>query len=77
MADWSEAIWRRSTRCANGSCVEVAVAGGHVAMRDSKIRNGPLLQFDRESWEDFLAGVRRGEFDLASQIRPDDGHRLR
>jgi hypothetical protein len=64
MADWSEADWRRSTLCANGSCVEVAVADRHVAMRDSKMRNSPVLQFDRKSWEAFLVGVRHGEFDL-------------
>jgi hypothetical protein len=65
MADWSDADWRRSTCCANGSCVEVAVAEGQIAMRDSKIRNGPILEFDRKAWEAFLAGVQNGEFDLA------------
>jgi hypothetical protein len=63
MVDWSEADWRRSTLCATGSCVEVAIAGHHVAVRDSKREHGPVLQFEREAWEDFLAGVRSGEFD--------------
>lgn len=66
MVDWSEANWRRSTLCATGSCVEVAIAGRHVAMRDSKSNRGPVLEFDRKAWEDFLAGVRNGEFDRPS-----------
>ena len=70
MADWSQADWKRSTRCANGSCVEVAVAEPVVAIRDAKIRNGPVLEFDRKAWDAFLAGVRSGEFDLAPLDRP-------
>jgi hypothetical protein len=64
-ADWSEADWKRSTVCATNSCVEVAVVGSRVAMRDSKMCQGPVLQFDGTSWTDFLAGVRAGEFDGA------------
>jgi uncharacterized protein DUF397 len=64
MAEWSEADWTRSSLCGTNSCVEVAIDGGRVAMRDSKVRQGPILQFDREMWKDFLAGARNGDFDL-------------
>jgi len=64
MADWSEADWTRSTLCGNGSCVEVAVGKSFVLMRDSKLRHGPIIQFDREAWKDFLAGARNGEFNF-------------
>ena len=64
MVDWSEADWRSSTLCANGTCVEVAVVEGQIGMRDSKEPDGPVLQFDRKSWDNFLAGVRNSEFDL-------------
>jgi hypothetical protein len=70
MADWSEANWRRSTRCANGSCVEVAVAKDQIGLRDSKVHDGPVLQFTSDAWESFVAGVRNGEFDLAAFDRP-------
>lgn len=73
MADWSEADWKRSTLCGAGSCLEVAVAESHVAMRDSKVQKGPILQFDQESWEEFLAGVRGGEFDLVPEVIPENG----
>jgi Domain of unknown function (DUF397) len=62
MADLSE-VWRRSSFCANGSCVEVAMAEGRVALRDSKDPSGPVLHFDKEAWEDFLVGSKTGMFD--------------
>jgi hypothetical protein len=63
MTDWSNADWRRSPLCATGSCVEIAIAGPQVAMRDSKTSRESILQFDKRTWEEFLAGVRNGEFD--------------
>jgi hypothetical protein len=48
-------------------CVEVSVDGRRgVFVRDSKQRNGPRLQFTPDEWDAFVAGVRNGEFDLAS-----------
>ena len=67
MADLSGAIWRKSTRSGNGGsdCVEVAKnLTSVVAVRDSKDRSGPVLTFVPEAWNDFLAGVKAGEFDL-------------
>jgi hypothetical protein len=55
--------WRRSTRCDSGTCVEVAFVADHVAMRDARGADGPLLRFSRGSWATFLAGMRNGEFD--------------
>lgn len=59
--------WRRS-RFSTGSdatCVEVAVHGGAVAVRDSKDPDGPVLRFTSAEWRVFLHGVREGEFDLS------------
>ncbi|HEU4396356.1 MAG TPA: DUF397 domain-containing protein [Actinomycetota bacterium] len=53
-----------STLCNNGACVEVAFSDGLVALRDSKDRSGPVLQFSSSEWEAFTDGVRLGEFDL-------------
>jgi hypothetical protein len=58
-------LWRTTTLCNNGSCVEVAfVDDSGVAIRDSKNRQGPILQFASAEWEAFVGGVHRGEFDL-------------
>jgi hypothetical protein len=60
--------WRKSTFC-NGaaSCVEVSpLADGNVAVRDSKVQDGPVLVFTPAEWVAFTAGVRDGEFDLAT-----------
>ena len=63
-ADWLE--FKRSSFCSVGACVEVAVtADNHVAVRDAKLEDGPVLFFNADEWRAFLAGVRNGEFDLA------------
>lgn len=66
MAELSSPEWRRSSRCAVDSCVEVSLAVDRVALRDSKDRNGPVLEFDRSEWAEFLAGAHNGDFDLPS-----------
>jgi hypothetical protein len=65
--DLTGAAWRKSTRSGNYSdaCVEVAFAGGAVAMRDSKDRSGPVLVFTPAEWQAFVAGTKDGEFDLS------------
>jgi len=55
--------WRRSTKCESGSCVEVAELDlENVGLRNSNI---PELSISLgvESWREFVAGVRAGEFD--------------
>lgn len=65
MADLSQAEWRKSTYSENNGCVDVAfVDDGGVAIRDSKNRQGPILQFASVEWEAFVGGVHCGEFDL-------------
>jgi hypothetical protein len=61
----SPLAWRRSNRCDSGACVEVAFAGGGVAMRDSKVAGGgAVLRFTRDEWSSFVAGVREGDYDV-------------
>jgi len=57
--------WRVSSFCAgNGDCVGfLQLASGHVAIRDTKDLAGPTLTFDAAGWQEFVAGVRAGEFD--------------
>lgn len=68
--DWASAEWRKSGRSSNqgGNCVEVAVVGDLIGLRDSKNPAGGVLVFARDRWRDFLAGIRNGEFDES-----DDG----
>ncbi len=53
----SELRWRTSSRSTSGACVEVAVAGDLVHIRDSKDRSGPVLTVDREAFRGFVAFV--------------------
>ncbi|MFF0727380.1 DUF397 domain-containing protein [Streptomyces sp. NPDC004134] len=43
-------------------CIEVAVADGVVATRDSKDPSGPVLTFAPDAWRAFVAAVRGGEY---------------
>lgn len=59
------AQWRKSRYSgAMGNCVEVApLAGGDIAMRNSRDPQGPALVYTRAEIEAFVAGVKDGEFD--------------
>ncbi|HEV2634572.1 MAG TPA: DUF397 domain-containing protein [Actinocrinis sp.] len=63
----NEPRWSRSSFCGGsgaGTCVEVAVVDGGIAVRDGKDPSRPALRFTAEEWIAFLAGARAGEFDL-------------
>jgi len=55
-------VWRKSTFCADGTCVEVAEDGDAVLMRDSKDLGRGHLRFDRAAWRDFTDAITNGEF---------------
>ncbi|MFI9028880.1 DUF397 domain-containing protein [Streptomyces sp. NPDC053560] len=63
--DLTDVRWRKSSRSlADGACVQVAeVAGGAVALRDSRHPERGDLRFTAEEWTAFCGGVRDGEFD--------------
>ena len=64
-ADQPAVSWRKS-RASNpsGSCVEVAgLAGGEIAVRNSRHPSGPALVYTRTEIAAFLTGVKNGEFD--------------
>lgn len=66
-SDIVNVTWTKSTRSGptGGNCVEVAfLAGGDVAMRNSRQPGGPALIFTPGEWDAFIGGARDGEFDF-------------
>ncbi|GGK96183.1 hypothetical protein Sme01_31660 [Sphaerisporangium melleum] len=61
--DLSAAVWRKSSRSSGngGQCVEVAVnLPGVVAVRDSKVPDGPKLLLGPSEWRSFVGGIKAG-----------------
>ena len=56
--------WITSSRCDSGACVQVRLTEDAVAMRDSKSAEGPVLLFSADTWNEFLTGVRVGDFQV-------------
>lgn len=53
----------KSTFCGGGDgCVEVAMRADSVTVRGSD-EHGAVLRFTPREWEQFIAGVKAGEFD--------------
>ncbi len=62
--DISNAAWITARACNNSACVQVAhLAGGMVAVRDSKDTTKAPHFFDSGEWAAFVSGVKAGEFD--------------
>ena len=63
MQDWTNATWRKSSASGSGdNCVEVAEQGGMIGVRDSKLGDAShVLEFNRDEWAAFRAGVIAGE----------------
>jgi hypothetical protein len=59
------ATWRKSTYSnPNGDCVELArLAGGDIAVRNSRHPRGPALIFTRAEMAAFIQGAEEGELD--------------
>jgi Domain of unknown function (DUF397) len=56
--------FRKSSRCdGDAGCVEIAGTVDGVLVRDSKLGDSPILSFGSQSWAEFVAGVRDGQFD--------------
>ncbi|HEU5156724.1 MAG TPA: DUF397 domain-containing protein [Streptosporangiaceae bacterium] len=58
--------WRKSSYSGNGGleCVELArTSNGDIATRDSKAPNDGMLRFNTHEFREFLAAVKRGNYD--------------
>jgi len=58
----ADQTWRRSSRCANGTCLEVAFDSESVYLRDSKDPDGPVLQFSHSAWRDLVGDIKASDF---------------
>ncbi|WP_028932504.1 DUF397 domain-containing protein [Pseudonocardia spinosispora] len=64
MSQFQTASWRKAQASEpQQSCVEFALVGDVIGVRDSKVTDGPILQFNRTEIAAMLDGVRNGEFD--------------
>lgn len=54
--------WRKSGHCESQACVEVAMDGARVAIRDSTSPEGPFIEITATAWKAFCAGLRAGDF---------------
>jgi len=55
--------WIKSSFSGVGDCVEIRRGEATVAVRDSKIPAGPVLEFTDAEWRAFVLGVKDGQFD--------------
>jgi hypothetical protein len=63
--DTGNVLFKVSSFCSLGGCVEVGLAANGILMRDTKDRAQKALTFTDEEWVAFVAGVKEGEFDFA------------
>jgi len=55
--------WRISSACDGGTCVMVARHGDSVVFGDRNEPDGPVISYTAADWNEFLTGVKRGDFD--------------
>jgi hypothetical protein len=55
-----DSIWRKSTKCDSGTCVELALINDDVHVRDAE---ATVVKVSRTAWSEFVEGVKLGEFD--------------
>ncbi|NDU74184.1 DUF397 domain-containing protein [Actinomadura sp. DSM 109109] len=57
--------WRRSSRSLGGTdCVETALMGDVVGIRDSKDASGPLIAITTDRWRVLSEQIKRGRHDV-------------
>ncbi len=63
--EWRKASYSTSN---GGACVEVALVGNTVAVRDSKNPDGPTLVFAPNDWKSFTAEMKTIGSDLPGSL---------
>jgi len=59
----ADVAWRRSQRCGNSGCVEIARIADGIGLRDSAAPDGPVLVVPPDDFRAFVDGVKAGQFD--------------
>jgi len=60
--------WRKSKRCDQSACVEVAATDAEVLMRNSNDPDGATLALDLAVFRAFIADVKDGRFDPPEDV---------
>jgi uncharacterized protein DUF397 len=55
--------WLRSSKCDAGACLEVAVLGTVIMIRNSAEPGKPPVVVSRDVWRDFVRDIQAGVFD--------------
>lgn len=55
-------VWRRSSKCDGGACVEVAELDAMIMIRDSAEPGNAPIVVSRDVWQDFVSWVRTSAF---------------
>lgn len=61
MEEASSPDWRKSSYCESSGCIEVAVSGESVLVRDSKDPHSPVLRISKDAWQAFVDEIRSGD----------------
>lgn len=61
--DFAGVAWRKSSSSGATNCVEVAMLGESILVRDSKQPTAGYLAFSASEWCSFVEAVKHGEFD--------------
>jgi hypothetical protein len=65
--------WRRAAGCASGDCIEVAIDGDAVLVRDSKLGdNSPTIRYAAEFWMRLMADIDDGALPFDITTAGDD-----
>ncbi len=51
--------WRKSRESfSNGACIEVGIGPTQIGIRDSTLKNSPVLRVSADTWTQFLASIK-------------------
>jgi hypothetical protein len=51
--------WRKSSRCTDGGCIEIAIKDDAILLRSSVDPDGPVLAFTPAAWRDLIVGLKQ------------------
>jgi predicted secreted Zn-dependent protease len=55
--------WRTALSCNGGACVQVAATEHAILIGNTRQPGGPVLSYTPDEWHEFVAGVKKGDFD--------------